>query len=48
MLFVATTINYVGGQLIGLLKPALSDDLGWTDADYANIIFAPAKKDCAR
>jgi len=39
MLCVATTINYVDRQLIELLTPTLSRDLGWTGADCADIIF---------
>jgi ACS family hexuronate transporter-like MFS transporter len=39
LLFFATTINYVDRQVIGILKPTLSRDLGWNDIDYANIVF---------
>jgi MFS transporter, ACS family, hexuronate transporter len=40
MLFVATTINYVDRQVIGLLKPTLSAEFGWHDERiYAAIIF---------
>jgi len=39
LLFFATTINYVDRQVIGILKPTLSHDLGWNDIDYANIVF---------
>jgi MFS transporter, ACS family, hexuronate transporter len=40
MLFLATTINYVDRQVIGLLKPTLSAELGWHDERiYAAIIF---------
>jgi ACS family hexuronate transporter-like MFS transporter len=39
LLFFATTINYVDRQVIGILKPTLSHDLGWNDLDYANIVF---------
>ncbi len=39
LLFVATAINYIDRQMIGLLKPTLSGELGWTDQDYAGIIF---------
>jgi MFS transporter, ACS family, hexuronate transporter len=40
MLFLATTINYVDRQVIGLLKPTLSAEFGWHDERiYAAIIF---------
>ena len=40
LLFVATTINYVDRQVIGLLKPTLQNEFGWTEIDYANIVLA--------
>lgn len=40
LLFFATTINYVDRQVIGLLKPTLTDEFGWSEKDYANIVFA--------
>ncbi len=39
LLFAATAINYVDRQMIGVLKPTLSADLGWTETDFANVIF---------
>ncbi len=39
LLFSAMVINYVDRQMIGVLKPTLSAEFGWTEADYANIIF---------
>lgn len=39
LLFMATVINYVDRQMIGVLKPTLSTDLGWTETDFANVIF---------
>jgi len=39
LLFMATCINYVDRQMIGVLKPTLSKDLGWTETDFANVIF---------
>ena len=39
LLFAATAINYVDRQMIGLLKPLLSDELKWSEQDYANIVF---------
>jgi ACS family hexuronate transporter-like MFS transporter len=40
LLFFATTINYVDRQVIGLLKPTLQAEFGWTEIDYSNIVFA--------
>jgi len=40
LLFLATTINYVDRQVLGLLKPLLEKDLGWREADYGWIVFA--------
>lgn len=39
LLFTATVINYVDRQMIGVLKPTISSDLGWSETDFANVIF---------
>lgn len=39
LLFFATTINYVDRQIIGILKPMLQQELGWSEIDYGNIVF---------
>nr|WP_221228388.1 MFS transporter [Sphingomonas yantingensis] len=39
MLFFATTINYIDRQIIGILKPTLQAELGWSEIDYGNIVF---------
>ena len=39
LLFAATAINYIDRQMIGVLKPTLSAELGWTETDYGNIVF---------
>jgi ACS family hexuronate transporter-like MFS transporter len=39
LLFLATTINYIDRQIIGLLKPTLEKEFQWTEQDYANIVF---------
>jgi ACS family hexuronate transporter-like MFS transporter len=39
LLFMATVINYVDRQMIGVLKPTLSADLGWSETDFADVIF---------
>ena len=40
LLFFAATVNYMDRQVIGLLKPTLQGQLGWTEIGYSNIIFA--------
>jgi len=40
LLFAGTTINYIDRQVIGLLKPTLMADLGWSQIDYGDIVFA--------
>ncbi len=40
LLFFATTINYIDRQVIGILKPFIADDLGWSEADYGFIVTA--------
>jgi ACS family hexuronate transporter-like MFS transporter len=39
LLFFATTINYIDRQIIGILKPTLQAELGWSEVDYGNIVF---------
>jgi len=39
LLFAACTINYIDRQMIGVLKPTLTKELGWSEGDYANIVF---------
>ncbi len=39
LLFLAIGINYIDRQMIGILKPTLQKDLGWTEVSYANIVF---------
>ena len=40
LLFFATTINYIDRQVIGILKPFIEKDLGWSEADYGYIVTA--------
>jgi ACS family hexuronate transporter-like MFS transporter len=40
LLFIAATVNYVERQVIGLLKPMLQQEFGWSVLDYADIVFA--------
>ena len=38
LLFIATTINYVDRQILGILAPTLQRELGWTETDYGDIV----------
>jgi MFS transporter, ACS family, aldohexuronate transporter len=38
LLFVATTINYVDRQVLGILAPTLQRDLHWSEVDYADVV----------
>jgi MFS transporter, ACS family, aldohexuronate transporter len=40
LLFFASAINYVDRQTIGILKPTLQQQFGWSEIDYADIVFA--------
>ena len=40
LLFLAATINYVDRQVIGILKPTLQTQFGWSEIDYGDIVFA--------
>lgn len=40
LLFFATTINYIDRQVIGILKPFIASDLGWSEVDYGYIVTA--------
>jgi ACS family hexuronate transporter-like MFS transporter len=40
LLFVATTINIIDRQVIGILKPTLVEKFGWADHRiYSSIVF---------
>ncbi len=39
LLFVAMVINYVDRQTIGLLKADLTAEFGWSETDYADLVF---------
>jgi ACS family hexuronate transporter-like MFS transporter len=39
MLFAATSINYVDRQIIGVLKPTLQLEFGWTESSYGDLVF---------
>lgn len=40
LLFFATTVNYITRQIIGILKPYISDELSWSESDYGYIVAA--------
>lgn len=40
LLFFAATINYIDRQVIGILKPTLQTQFGWTEIDYSDIVLA--------
>jgi ACS family hexuronate transporter-like MFS transporter len=40
LIFLATTINYIDRQVIGILAPILQDEIGWNDIEYGYIVTA--------
>jgi ACS family hexuronate transporter-like MFS transporter len=40
LIFLATTINYVDRQVIGILAPTLQNEIGWSDIEYGYIVTA--------
>jgi ACS family hexuronate transporter-like MFS transporter len=38
LLFVATTINYIDRQVLGILAPTLQRELQWSETDYGDIV----------
>ena len=40
LLFLATTVNYIDRQVIGVLRPLLERELGWSEIDYGNLVFS--------
>ena len=39
LLLAATSINYVDRQIIGVLKPTLQIEFGWTESFYGDVVF---------
>ena len=39
LLFMAVVINYVDRQILGVLKPFISKEVGWSEQDYGDIVF---------
>jgi MFS transporter, ACS family, hexuronate transporter len=40
LLFLASSINYIDRQVVGILKPTLQQEYGWSEVDYGNIVTA--------
>jgi len=40
LLFFATTVNYVDRQVLGMLKPILEGQLGWSEKDFGWVVAA--------
>lgn len=40
LLFFAATVNYIDRQVLGILKPTLQKEFGWSEIDYGWIVFA--------
>jgi MFS transporter, ACS family, hexuronate transporter len=39
LLFAATSINYVDRQILGVLKPTLQLEFGWTETAFGDVVF---------
>lgn len=40
LLFFASVVNYIDRQVIGILKPTLQAEFGWSELDYGDIVFS--------
>ena len=40
LLFFASTINYIDRQVVGILKPTLQKEFGWSEVDYGYIVMS--------
>jgi len=40
LLLIATTINYIDRQVIGLMKPILEKEFDWSETDFSRIVMA--------
>jgi len=40
LLFFAATINYIDRQVIGVLKPTIEREIGWTEVGYSWVVFS--------
>ncbi len=39
LLFLAMVCNYIDRQMLGFLKPTLSEEFGWSETTYADFVF---------
>jgi ACS family hexuronate transporter-like MFS transporter len=39
LLFFATTVCYIDRQILGILKPVIAKDLGWSESDYGWVVW---------
>ena len=39
LLFLAMVCNYIDRQMLGFLKPTLSEEFGWSETTYADLVF---------
>ena len=39
LLFAATSINYVDRQILGVLKPTLQLEFGWSETSFGDVVF---------
>ena len=37
LLFLASTINYMDRQILGILAPSLEKEIGWNEIEYAHL-----------
>ena len=40
LLFFASAINYIDRQVVGILKPTLQQEFGWSEIEYGYIVMA--------
>jgi ACS family hexuronate transporter-like MFS transporter len=40
LVFLATTVNYIDRQVLGILAPDLQKEIGWSEVEYGNIVMA--------
>ena len=40
LIFLATTVNYIDRQVLGILAPVLQREIGWNEVEYGHIVTA--------
>lgn len=40
LIFLATTVNYIDRQVLGILAPVLQKSIGWSEVQYGTIVMA--------